>query len=743
MAVNTSTENKQVISGGSARGIGSTTPDMQQAHRIANAATTTPTVRHQASPQADPDKLSKSLDSIAKAIGGVAQDTYALNNALVDEMASDDTAMMVRGLDEMDKSLKPGESRDNIIKAAGSYRAELIAKKGNFDGNEDMQYRYKQRFVDPSGAQTMAYVKKWQDEEFNIQGEKLIESTKDWMLNVMPYIGVNPVTGEQSPEGRLFATDEFKRQMRALNDYGIEKASLFRLNSAKAMTSNLSSDVDSNTQMYYGAGPNALISPEGVYNKEAMKNIFEKHMYVFATVKEDKNGDQSLDFKTNDAAVKEEVAKYWNSLHLKVKQGKTTSNTNNYKILEEFTAELNHTGKKGESLLTLDGQNIVRGLYQEEAQKELIRRKAIELGLPLDEYTAAKVTGWKKKLYNENNELKFQISNSDSGVNIPTTLDDETRRFAIKTKVIQTSEKINELRSMGNFDAKESTEVTEKRTKLYNDINAELRSQNVESSAATVKAMMSAQMTNPQSHQSYREWKENKPLVALNSAKTLMHHVQPSDMEQNVMMLVQADYQMFEDKHGDKTDIQYEMSSEKYQAIRDTAYGILNESSGKMINMKKKDIEEYNAEYSWLPSRDRDQLKNRSRIYVTSSNGADFDKMDNYTANKYSDKSDKSFFGSNRKIMIQDTALVRSRSEQPSDSKWATNFVPYIDNQIKQAVEDKEISYGTYNKAHRFGYTLEESPFNTGEFMVHVLDENGKAIKAGITVNIGAYEGNK
>ena len=737
------TENMRVLTDQQTSTVASNVQGVQQARRLANASTVSPTVRHQRSVQADPNKLSKSLESIGNAVGNIAQDTYSLNNALVDEMVSDDISMMVTGLDKMDKSLKPGESRDNIIKTAGSYRAELMAKKGDFGGNADMQARYREKFINPSAAQTMAYVKKWQKEEHLIIGERLVESTKDWMLNVMPYIGVDPMTGKQSEGGRAIATEEFNKQMRSLNDYGVEKASLFRLNSAKAMTSNLNSDVDSNTQMYYGSGQNALISPEGVYNKEQMKNIFEKHLYVFATVKEDEKGNQSLDFKTSDAAVKEEVAKYWNSLHLKVKQGKTTSDTNNYKILEEFVAEINHTGKKGESLMTLSGQNITRGLYQEEAQKELIRRKVIELGLPIDEYTAAKVTGWKRNLYNENNELKFQISNSDSGVNIPTTLDDETKRFAIKTKVIQTSEKINELRSMSNFDAKESTEVTEKRIKLYDDINAELRSQNVESSAATVKAMMSAQMTNPQSHQAYREWKENKPLVALNSAKTLMHHVQPSDMESNVMMLVQADYQMFEDKHGDKTDIQYEMSNEKYQVIRDTAYGILNESSGKMINMKKKDIEEYNAEYSWLPSRDRDQLKNRSRIYVTSSNGADFDKMDNYTANKYSDKSDKSFFGSNRKIMIQDTALVRSRSEQPSDSKWSTNFVPYIDNQIKQAVVDKEISYGTYNKSKTYGYTLEESPFNTGEFMVHVLDENGKAIKAGITVNIGAYEGNK
>ena len=307
------TENMRVLTDQQTSTVASNVQGVQQARRLANASTVSPTVRHQRSVQADPNKLSKSLESIGNAVGNIAQDTYSLNNALVDEMISDDTAMMVHGLDEMDKSLKPGESRDNIIKVAGSYRAELMAKKGDFGGNADMQARYREKFINPSAAKTMAYVKEWQKQEYVIVGNKLNEEFKSWETNTMPLI-TKGLSGQALADARALVKEEYDKRLNELAKYGVINKTDKMLQSADSMSQSISSHLKANFDELTTIGDTGLLKSNGEINYEVGANIFNDRAYPFAIAEEQENGKWGLKFFTDDKAVHDKLADAWFNL---------------------------------------------------------------------------------------------------------------------------------------------------------------------------------------------------------------------------------------------------------------------------------------------------------------------------------------------------------------------------------------------------------------------------------------------
>ena len=313
MATNLSTENKVSQTGASSSSIGQTNQGMQQAHRIASAGTATPTVRHQRSVQADPNKFSKDLDSIQRAIGRTAQDTYSLNESIVDEMISDDTAMMVSGLDEIDKSLSIGESRANAMATASSFRADLMTKKGDFGGNADMQERYRQKFVNPSASQTMAYMKKWQKEENVINAKKLRESNTERILNIMP-LRTKGLYGEKLTEEKARVTSDFNEMMTEENNSGMFDMSRRRSELATSMTKNISTYLKDNYQTLTVPGDSGLLLANGKPNNILMAKIYNDNGYIFAEATEDEGGTYSVKNSGKDASVNKIMADAWDNL---------------------------------------------------------------------------------------------------------------------------------------------------------------------------------------------------------------------------------------------------------------------------------------------------------------------------------------------------------------------------------------------------------------------------------------------
>ena len=55
------------------------------------------------------------------------------------------------------------------------------------------------------------------------------------------------------------------------------------------------------------------------------------------------------------------------------------------------------------------------------------------------------------------------------------------------------------------------------------------------------------------------------------------------------------------------------------------------------------------------------------------------------------------------------------------------------------AAKENGIYAEVFTDAKEYGYTLKQSNFNTGNFDVYVLDQNGKAIKSGLSVKIDDF----
>lgn len=315
------TENMRVLTDQQTSTVASNVQGVQQARRLANASTVSPTVRHQRSVQADPNKLSKSLESIGNAVGNIAQDTYSLNNALVDEMISDDTAMMVHGLDEMDKSLKPGESRDNIIKVAGSYRAELMAKKGDFGGNADMQARYRERFVNPSAAQTMGYIKEWQKQEYGINLDKLQQSFYEYKTKIYPKLLANVPEGSTGRDQIIASAQEtIDGYIRDLATLGEFKAPAHRLTLAQSMTNSFDAEINGDINKYISSGKESLVDIQnGEINKKNLATLWNDKYFYFGKM----DDNLKINYRTKDAAVDEEISGGLQSLIGKLQSGRS------------------------------------------------------------------------------------------------------------------------------------------------------------------------------------------------------------------------------------------------------------------------------------------------------------------------------------------------------------------------------------------------------------------------------------
>ena len=313
------TDNSTVTQGSQARSVGSTSGRMQQAYRVANTQNVTPSVRHQRSPQADPNKFSQDLNSIANSIGLAAQDTYKLNDALVDELAADDTAMYVSSLDEIDAGLKNGEDRGNAIQQASVIRANLMAKKGDFDGDADMQARYREKFVTTSAVQAAAKIKKWQKEQYEIDYTKLKEEFDEYKTNIYPKL-LAGVEGTGKDAIIKVANERIDKYINELAAYGEFSAATHRLDFARNMTSTFNAEVNGNITKYVGSQESSLVDVKtGKINKENIAKLWNDKFFYYGTM----DDNLKITYRTQDASVNEEISKGLSGLIKSLEAGRS------------------------------------------------------------------------------------------------------------------------------------------------------------------------------------------------------------------------------------------------------------------------------------------------------------------------------------------------------------------------------------------------------------------------------------
>ena len=618
------TENMRVLTDQKTSTVASNVQGVQQARRLADAQTASPTVRHQRSVQADPNKLSKSLESISNAVGNIAQDTYALNDALVDEMVSDDNAMMAAGLDELDNSLKPGESRSNIIKIASTYRAELMAKKGNFDGNADMQARYKEKFVDPSAHKTMSYIKRWQDQEHQINYGKLKEEFREWQTAEAPLL-LKGLSGQPLLDAQNEIRNKFNKYTNELAAYGDMSKTDARLLGSKRMTDNLFSDFDGNHNKYVGAGKSAFISVEGKVDSEKLAAFLDDKYYIYGDFKSDGKGWVTTEFKTDDMAVRREITSALNSLKTSAESAASGVKKDHAKFYNNVSTAVSTPG--AEERTHTYGNHTFTTKYMDPRDGQAYANQQYEMvyGYPPSLETQSI---WMEKTAKSSNELQ-QDKFADLYIkNIRITVDrTKISKEAAKPIYEQRSRRIlTAYNTAVDIFADENASPFERleAQENINFVNSMLSNNEYQNEMSLVVEQIHAEVfTNPTSVSSAEAYKKYGRMIESSSGQQYLRSAAGSVKEYNKNLLYSALYKSYD------KDKPFSIPTELAGRINALADGRLTKAEIEIIQGYSLREDTFNGnKYMTYEEKENQLLLNKTRLLLAPDRSIDYKKND-------------------------------------------------------------------------------------------------------------------
>ena len=721
-----STDNSTSGTGSQSSTVSQTNRGMKQAYRVASAAQNNPVIRNQRSPQRDPNNFTKDLNSIAKSLGSVATDTYALNDSLVDEMASSDTSELVTQLDSMEKNLMPGDDRHEVMHEAANLRAGLIANKDNFGGNEDMKARYQKKFANTSAVQVSSFIKDRQKEQYKIDYNKLDEEFTAYKTNIFPKL---LATHGDNSEIIADANETVDKYIADLARYGEQSATAHRLSFAKEMTDSFNADINGNIEMYISASDQALINVStGKVNGENVAKLWNKKYFYYGTM----DDSMKITYRIHDASVNDEISKQMKQFKTRLNTARasfTKQHESDYKVMYKSLSTKGYRDGNKNFGLDLEGQPVTGAVKYE---SDVTYRKQVASAIFQKKYgykPTDSMIMWASGEENVSNVQQIADNAYDKAVNDiyspisdadATVLDSKgDLKEATTVRAAQYMVEFNN-NPAGTMDILKQDKFRREKDVFVKNINNKI-------------------FSNPTTNDAYTSYKQYRKIIEDPALNPDMFS--GKDGNKNRMYIA-----IFKDWENKNPNDEFKLESEDVIAINNVLEGRMPKKYNEYINSVSLSKSINEASENMTPS-EAESFGQISKYfaYKASISGEDVDLAigDSYSSQRYN--GDDVSFGSIKTTTVDGAKSdIFERLNNIRDKKKAEKGISEVDNFMRFVLEEVSLLDNGDKKSanmERGNFVVED--IGGGEATIYMKRNGLPMYKTGIIVNIRKYDTKK